>query len=116
MLKMDMSRVACTSVQLLSQQFAANYPNVPNFVSHYTRERREERREESDGAAEYFSERAGAGARARALHLTGRQRQQPGQQAQIRRGTDEPSGRARHRLRFPEVPKRPKYIKVSLDT
>ena len=46
-----------------SNQFAANYPNVPNFVSHYTRERREERREESDGAAEYFSERAGAGGR-----------------------------------------------------
>ena len=69
--------------------------------------RNRERRDEGELWAEYFSERARA-AGGPYTYSTGRQ--QPGQLAQIRRGTDdEASAIARRRLGFPEVLKEPKF-------
>ena len=64
MLNVDESRVACPTFD--SNQFAANYPNVPNFVSHHARTARGGRAMGADAGrvAEYFSELARAMARA----------------------------------------------------
>ena len=81
-------------VQLLTRIRLLTIEYVLNFAISLSRTR-VRREEEGERRAEYFSERA-----RRALHLTGRQ--QPGQPAQIRRGTgDEASARARRWLRFP---------------